>query len=231
MYKKILLLCTLLLPVAAAAQDEIRTAAGDTVMRKVLKIERKEFFTPHPNLILEKTGSNVSTQKVPYSYMKSIRFQDGCEVFFDENGLVFDKTKNPRLITADHGSLYLEGLYKMTPSEIQALVGEETYKKQFQPYRKFYSIGEIATYGGVALCLPWVGANVLGSIISGDEKSKYGFLNDGRSTINALAITGVVCIIAGTTMCIIGRNGCKRFAHSFSNGELHLNGNGLTYRF
>ena len=44
MYKKILLLCTLLLPVAAAAQDEIRTAAGDTVMRKVLKIERKEFL-------------------------------------------------------------------------------------------------------------------------------------------------------------------------------------------
>ena len=231
MHKRILLLCTLLLPMAAAAQDEIRTAAGDTVMRKVLRIERKEFFNPHPNLILEKTGSDISTQKVPYSYMKSIRFQDGCEVFFDDNGLVFDKTKNPRLITASHGSLYLEGIYKMTPAEIQTLVGEDTYKMQFQPYRKLYSVGEIATYGGVALCLPWVGANVLGSIVSGDERSKYGFLNDGRGAINALAITGVVCIVAGTTMCIIGRNGCKRFAHSFSNGELHLNGNGLTYRF
>lgn len=231
MYKKILLLCTLLLPVAVAAQDEIRTAAGDTVMRKVLKIERKEFFTPHPNLILEKTGSNVSTQKVPYSYMKSIRFQDGCEVFFDENGLVFDKTKNPCLITADHGSLYLEGAYKMTRSEIQALIGERTYKEQLLLYRRLYGIGEIVAYSGAVMCLPWVGVNIMSVVLTEEEKPKHGYLNDGRSTINALAITGVVCIVAGTTMCIIGRNGCKRFAHSFSNGELHLNGNGLTYRF
>ena len=59
MHQKLLLLYLFLLPWVAAAQDEIRTAAGDTVMRKVLRIERYEFFNTKPKLILEKSGEFI----------------------------------------------------------------------------------------------------------------------------------------------------------------------------
>ncbi|HAC41296.1 MAG TPA: hypothetical protein DCF48_07015 [Rikenellaceae bacterium] len=89
MHKKILLLSILLLPWTLAAQEEIRTAAGDTVMRKVRKIERRGFFNARPQLYLENSGIEALPTKVPFNYRRSIRFEDGCEVFFDNGGLVF----------------------------------------------------------------------------------------------------------------------------------------------
>ena len=61
MHKKILLLFCIFLPWALAAQEEIRTAPGDTVMRKVRKIERKEFFTTKPQVYLENIGLEGKT--------------------------------------------------------------------------------------------------------------------------------------------------------------------------
>ena len=81
MHKKIILLLTLLLPWTLAAQEEIRTAVGDTVLRKVRKIERRDFFNGRPQLYLENSGIEALPTKVPFSYVKSIRFEDGCEVF------------------------------------------------------------------------------------------------------------------------------------------------------
>lgn len=75
MLKQFLILFSLFMPLVAFAQDEIRTAAGDTVLRKVLKIERMEFFTPKPQLYLANPRQDALPTKVPFSYMKSIRFQ------------------------------------------------------------------------------------------------------------------------------------------------------------
>ena len=231
MHKKILLLYLFLLPWAAAAQDEIRTAVGDTVMRKVLRIERYEFFNTKPQLILEKSGEYILPRKVPFTYMKSIRFSDGCEVFFNDKGLVFDQTRNIRVVKASRGALYLEGVYKMNKPELQMLVGEEAYRKQIRPYRILYDAGEVFAYGGIALCLPWLGTKALDLVTPADKKPTSTPGQIKFSTANTLAIVGVACVAAGTTMCIIGHSGCQRFARSFTEGGMHFTGSGLTYRF
>ena len=222
MLKKILLLFCIFLPWALAAQEEIRTVPGDTVMRKVRKIERKEFFTTKPRVYLENIGLEALPTSVPFSYMKSIRFQDGCEVFFDENGLVFDKTLNPGMVTVRGSSFLLEGVYKMNTAEMKTLFGPEVYKEKLKPYRTLYNVGEIVTYSGAALCLPWLCTSLLKYARSEDRDQEPYRYAPPSATVNGLAIAGAACIVSGITMCIIGHNGCKRFAVSFTGNSINL---------
>lgn len=222
MHKKILLLYLFLLPWAAAAQDEIRTAAGDTVLRKVRKIERRDFFNGRPQLYLENSGIEALPTKVPFSYVKSIRFEDGCEVFFDNDGLVFERTRNPHKLTAQNATLFLEGVYPMDKTEMQMLLGSEVYKNQIQPYRTLYNAGEIVSYGGAVLCLPWLATKVMEWATPADKRPTSPSGNIRTSAFNALAIAGVACMATGITLCIIGSNGCKRFAVSFTGDGINL---------
>lgn len=222
MLKKILLLSILLLPWTLAAQEEIRTAAGDTVMRKVRKIERRDFFNGRPQLYLENSGIEALPTKVPFNYLRSIRFEDGCEVFFEGGGLVFERTRNPRKLTAQNATLYLEGVYPMDKTEMQMLLGPEVYKAKVQPFRTLYNVGEIASYGGAVLCLPWLATKVLEWATPADKRPT---LPSGRiktTVVNALAIAGVACMATGITLCIVGSNGCKRFAVSFTGDGVNL---------
>lgn len=222
MHKKIILLLTLLLPWTLAAQEEIRTAVGDTVLRKVRKIERRDFFNARPQLYLENSGIEALPTKVPFSYVKSIRFEDGCEVFFDNDGLVFERTRNPRKLTAQNATLYLEGVYPMDKTEMQMLLGSEVYKNQIQPYRTLYNAGEIVSYGGAVLCLPWLATKVMEWATPADKRPTSPSGNIRTSAFNALAIAGVACMATGITLCIIGSNGCKRFAVSFTGDSINL---------
>ena len=222
MHKKIILLLTLLLPWTLAAQEEIRTAVGDTVLRKVRKIERRDFFNARPQLYLENSGIEALPTKVPFSYVKSIRFEDGCEVFFDNDGLVFERTRNPRKLTAQNATLYLEGVYPMDKTEMQMLLGSEVYKNQIQPYRTLYNAGEIVSYGGAVLCLPWLATKVMEWATPADKRPTSPSGNIRTSAFNALAIAGVACMATGITLCIIGSNGCKRFAVSFTGEGVNL---------
>ena len=222
MHKKIILLLTLLLPWTLAAQEEIRTAVGDTVLRKVRKIERRDFFNGRPQLYLENSGIEALPTKVPFSYVKSIRFEDGCEVFFDNDGLVFERTRNPRKLTAQNATLYLEGVYPMDKTEMQMLLGSEVYKNQIQPYRTLYNAGEIVSYGGAVLCLPWLATKVMEWATPADKRPTSPSGNIRTSAFNALAIAGVACMATGITLCIIGSNGCKRFAVSFTGEGVNL---------
>lgn len=222
MHKKIILLLTLLLPWTLAAQEEIRTAVGDTVLRKVRKIERRDFFNGRPQLYLENSGIEALPTKVPFSYVKSIRFEDGCEVFFDNDGLVFERTRNPRKLTAQNATLYLEGVYPMDKTEMQMLLGPEGYKNQIQPYRTLYNAGEIVSYGGAILCLPWLATKVMEWATPADKRPTSPSGNIRTSAFNALAIAGVACMATGITLCIIGSNGCKRFAVSFTGDSINL---------
>ena len=222
MHKKIILLLTLLLPWTLAAQEEIRTAVGDTVLRKVRKIERRDFFNARPQLYLENSGIEALPTKVPFSYVKSIRFEDGCEVFFDNDGLVFERTRNPRKLTAQNATLYLEGVYPMDKTEMQMLLGSEVYKNQIQPYRTLYNAGEIVSYGGAVLCLPWLATKVMEWATPADKRPTSPSGNIRTSAFNALAIAGVACMATGITLCIVGSNGCKRFAVSFTGDGVNL---------
>ena len=222
MHKKIILLLTLLLPWTLAAQEEIRTAVGDTVLRKVRKIERRDLFNGRPQLYLENSGIEALPTKVPFSYVKSIRFEDGCEVFFDNDGLVFERTRNPRKLTAQNATLYLEGVYPMDKTEMQMLLGSEVYKNQIQPYRTLYNAGEIVSYGGAVLCLPWLATKVMEWATPADKRPTSPSGNIRTSAFNALAIAGVACMATGITLCIIGSNGCKRFAVSFTGDGINL---------
>ena len=222
MHKKILLLYLFLLPWVAAAQDEIRTAVGDTVMRKVRKIERRDFFNGRPQLYLENSGIEALPTKVPFSYVKSIRFEDGCEVFFDSNGLLFEQTLNPHKLTAQNATLFLEGVYPMDKTEMQMLLGSEVYKNQIQPYRTLYNAGEIVSYGGAVLCLPWLATKVMEWATPADKRPTSPSGNIRTSAFNALAIAGVACMATGITLCIVGSSGCRRFAVSFTGDGISL---------
>lgn len=222
MHKKIILLLTLLLPWTLAAQEEIRTAVGDTVLRKVRKIERRDFFNGRPQLYLENSGIEALPTKVPFSYVKSIRFEDGCEVFFDNDGLVFERTRNPRKLTAQNATLFLEGVYPMDKTEMQMLLGSEVYKNQIQPYRTLYNAGEIVSYGGAVLCLPWLATKVMEWATPADKRPTSPSGNIRTSAFNALAIAGVVCMATGITLCIVGSSGCRRFAVSFTGDSINL---------
>ena len=192
------------------------------MLRKVRKIERRDFFNARPQLYLENSGIEALPTKVPFSYVKSIRFEDGCEVFFDNDGLVFERTRNPRKLTAQNATLYLEGVYPMDKTEMQMLLGSEVYKNQIQPYRTLYNAGEIVSYGGAVLCLPWLATKVLEWATPADKRPTSPSGNIRTSAFNALAIAGVACMATGITLCIIGSNGCKRFAVSFTGDSINL---------
>ncbi len=192
------------------------------MLRKVRKIERRDFFNARPQLYLENSGIEALPTKVPFSYVKSIRFEDGCEVFFDNDGLVFERTRNPRKLTAQNATLYLEGVYPMDKTEMQMLLGSEVYKNQIQPYRTLYNAGEIVSYGGAVLCLPWLATKVMEWATPADKRPTSPSGNIRTSAFNALAIAGVACMATGITLCIIGSNGCKRFAVSFTGDSINL---------
>ena len=191
-------------------------------MRKVRKIERRDFFNGRPQLYLENSGIEALPTKVPFSYVKSIRFEDGCEVFFDNDGLVFERTRNPRKLTAQNATLYLEGVYPMDKTEMQMLLGSEVYKNQIQPYRTLYNAGEIVSYGGAVLCLPWLATKVMEWATPADKRPTSPSGNIRTSAFNALAIAGVACMATCITLCIVGSNGCKRFAVSFTGDGVNL---------
>ena len=223
--KKMLLILMLLVPLSAAGQEEIRTVAGDTLLRTVLRIDRPKLLSRGDKVILQKEKVGKLPTEVPFSYLESIRFQDGCEVFFNEKGLEFDRTLNPQRVTVNRGSgLLLEGVYEMSNPEIQSLFGEERYRTGLLPSRRLYNAGVVTTVGGFMLCTPFVAREAMKLLnVSRKYQDSYPVeIND--NTLAALAIAGAVCIAGGVTMTVIGHKGCERFALSFT-------GTGLSMRF
>lgn len=225
-----ILLC---MSLGAWAQDEIRTAAGDTVVRKVVKIDRVDRSKLRPEdapkrkyLRLKGTMEPGLDTKVPFFYATSVRFKDGCEMFFDKQGLLFDKTLNPGFVKVDSGTgMLLEGVYEMSVAETKSYFGEDFYMENIRPYRKLYNAGALTCTGGFLLILPW-GADKLFRALAAAQKPNGGHtpMAFNYTLINTLAISGVICLAGGVTMVIIGHNGCKRAALSFS-------GTGLTVAF
>lgn len=218
MKKNILFVLFALLPLMAAAQEEIRTVGGETEIRKVRTIERQSFWMKHPQILLESKRPEGSPNKVPFTYMESIRFQDGCVMYFDENGLLFDQVKNPATLTVSRGvDLKLEGVYSMSKPEMKQLFGQEYYNKNIRPYRILYNAGEAVTIGGIILSLPLV-SQELSKIFD----SPVVFSQPHHETFQKMAIVGAVFIAGGATMCIIGHNGCKRVAINFTGTGVNL---------
>ncbi len=217
-----ILLC---MSLGAWAQDKIRTVTGETVVRKVVKIDRVDRSKLLPEeapkrkyLRLKGTRESGLDTKVPFSYATSVRFKDGCEMFFDKQGLLFDKTLNPGFVRVDSGTgMLLEGVYEMSIAETKRYFGEDFYMENIRPYRKLYNAGALTCFGGVLLTLPW-GSDKLLRVIRDASRQVGGShvpVLDAK-VLNALAISGVICLAGGVTMVIIGHNGCKRAALSFS---------------
>ena len=223
--KKFLLILAILLPLSAAGQEEIRTVAGDTVLRTVLRIDRPWFLSRGDKVHLKNTKKGKLPVKVPFSYLESIRFQDGCEVFFNEKGLQFERTLNPQRVKVNRGSgLLLEGVYEMGIPDIQLLFGEERCQVGLLPYRRLYNVGVISSFGGVLLCMPLVTREMAVLLAHAGGRHEEARSMDFIKGSVPMAIAGVVCIAGGVTLAVIGHKGCERFALSFT-------GTGLSMRF
>lgn len=145
--KKILIFLVLLLsfPTVSRAQMRIETVNGKVVDEQVIGIDNKG---------VRIKGSGEVASFLPFSVVKSIRFEDGCTLHFQEEGIRFDELAAPYTLVRKWNDLKLEGVYHLNAAQEALLLGSgyPDYRKA----KRAYLGGEIMLVGGLFMLSPVV---------------------------------------------------------------------------
>ena len=160
-------------------------------------------------------GGDQST-RMPLTYVESIRFQDGCTLFFDRGELQFDRIVQPARLKNEGGDAVLEGVLKLTNPQAESLMGRDLY----QPFRKHSGLvlaGSITMAAGMLLLTPYVGETVR-FIAIGEKAAPINSFKNMGPLGKGLTIGGGTAIVAGLVIYLIGNNGCNRIITTYNDG-------------
>ena len=113
-------------------------------------------------------GGDQST-RIPLTVVESIRFQDGCTLYFDGGELQFDRLVQPAWLKNEAGDAVLEGVLKLSGPQAESLMGPDLYR-QFRKHSGLTLAGSITMATGVLMLVPYMGQTV--SFIAGGEKAR-----------------------------------------------------------
>ena len=167
-------------------------------------------------------GGDQST-RMPLTYVESIRFQDGCTLFYDRGELQFDRLVQPARLKNEGGDPVLEGVLKLTGPQAEALLGPDLYRQ----YRKNSGVvlaGAITMATGTLLLMPYVGKTVT-FITQGEKPALIKSFKDMGALGKGLTIGGGTALLAGLVIYVIGNTHCNRIVATYNDGL------GLAYTF
>ena len=167
-------------------------------------------------------GNDQST-RIPLTFVESIRFQDGCTLYFDQGELQFDRLVQPAWLKNEAGDAVLEGVLKLSGPQAESLMGPDLYR-QFRKHSGLTLAGSITMATGVLMLVPYMGQAV--SFIAGGEKAApIGAFKAMRPLGKGVTIAGGTAILAGLVIYIIGNQGGNRVVATYNEGL------GLAYTF
>ena len=167
-------------------------------------------------------GGDQST-RIPLTVVESIRFQDGCTLYFDGGKLQFDRLVQPAWLKNEAGDAVLEGVLKLSGPQAESLMGPDLYR-QFRKQSGLTLAGSITMATGVLMLVPYMGQTV--SFIAGGEKAApIGAFKAMRPLGKGVTIAGGSALLAGLVIYIIGNRGGNRVVATYNDGL------GLAYSF
>ena len=167
-------------------------------------------------------GGDQST-RMPLTYVESIRFQDGCTLFFDKGKLQFDRLVQPARLKNEGGDAVLEGVLKLTRPQAESLMGPDLYRQ----YRKGSGLALAGTFtfaAGAFMLVPYVGKTV-SYIGTGEKAPLINSFKDMRPLGKGITIGGGAVLLAGAVIYLIGNGNCNRVIATYNEGL------GLAYTF
>lgn len=189
----------------SSAPAELRFVDGNVGTYPIMRITK--------DLIRVDYGDNQS-MRMPLTYLESIRFVDGCTMFFENGVFQFDKLVQPALLKNEGGDPMLQGVLKLTNAQAGALMGAEAYRA-YRKNSRLLKIGVGTLAAGTILTIPYFSASVLNS-----------FKSDKLIEVSGpLAIAGGSLIVSGLVMYFIGNSQCNRIVATYNNGL------GMAYTF
>ena len=152
--------------------------------------------------------------RMPLTYVESIRFDDGCTLFFENGQFQFDRLVGPARIKNESGDVLLEGVLQLSKRQAEALMGPVAYG-EFRKNARTLHIGIGTMAAGTFLSIPYLSSAVLNSFESKNPIETFKELN---SHWKAISISGGCLLIGGIIVSIIGNSGCNRVAASYNDG-------------
>jgi hypothetical protein len=198
---------------SAAAQAPVKTVSHYPSVKPAAEIHFVDGNVGHyPVMRIGKDLMRVDigdsqSQRMPLTYVESIKFNDGCTLFFDKGAFQFDKLVMPALLKNEGGDALLEGVLALNKSQTEALMGAEAFRT-FQKNSRLVKIGMGTIATGTMLTIPYVSSFVLNAFKT--EK----IIEVGRP----LAIAGGTLVVSGLVMYILGNNKCNRVVATYNDG-------------
>ena len=189
----------------SSAPAEIHFVDGNVGTYPVMRITK--------DLIRVDPGNNQSV-RMPLTYLESIRFSDGCTMYFDKGQFQFDKLVQPAFLKNESGDVLLEGVLKLSKDQVKALMGPDTYT-DYRKNNRILQIGLGSLAAGTMITIPYASSVVLRSFQGDTPVSTF---KEMSSFWKSVTITGGCTFLVGVVLTIIGNNGCNRVIASYNDG-------------
>ena len=212
MHLRLTVLFLLVTGFSAAAQSELHFTDGTSGVYPITRIS---------NLHVRVETGGDQTLRMPLTFVDSIRFKDGCRLYFEKGELQFDKLVGPARLMNESGDVLLEGVLKLTKPQAESLMGPELYG-EFRKNNRMLQIGVGTLAAGSALMLPYFTSSVLGAF---DDVSPIDTFKKMSGTWKGVTISGGCVLLAGIVISFLGNNGCNRVIATYNDGL------GLSYTF
>lgn len=173
------------------------------------------------DLIRVDVGSDQSL-RMPLSFVESIRFQDGCTLFFENGVFQFDKLVTPAKLVNENGTPVLEGVLALNPRQAESLMGPEAYDR-YRKNARWLQAGEIAAVTGFAATVPYFGRVIYDKLSAGD--SPVTTFKEMSTAWKGATIGGGCLLLGGLVVSLICNGNCNRITASYNEGL------GLAYSF
>ena len=152
----------LLTAFSAAAQFPVRTVYHYPAVQPPAEIRYMDGRVDHyaieriaKDVMRVELGNDQST-RIPLTFVESIRFQDGCTLYFDQGELQFDRLVQPAWLKNEAGDAVLEGVLKLSGPQAESLMGPDLYR-QFRKHSGLTLAGSITMATGVLMLVPYMG--------------------------------------------------------------------------
>lgn len=199
---------------AVRPSAEIRFVDGNVGDYPIMRIGK--------DVMRVEVGGDQST-RMPLTYLESIRFQDGCTLYFDRGELQFDRLVQPARLKNEGGDVVLEGVLPLAGSQTESLMGPDLYR-QFRKQSGLVLAGTITLATGTLMLMPYVGKTVT-FITTGKDAALINAFKDMSPLGKGVTIGGGTALLAGLAIYIIGNSGCNRVVATYNDGL------GLAYTF
>ena len=209
---KLAILFLLATALSATAQSELHFTDGTSGVYPITRISDIH--------IRVDVGDN-QTLRMPLTYVDSIRFMDGCKLYYENGELQFDKLVQPARLMNESGDVLLEGVLKLTKPQAESLMGPDLYG-EFRKNNRLLQASLITMAAGTLMMTPYFAESM--PCLFTDE-SPVDVFKKYSTPMKVVTVSGGAILLTGIVMSIIGNSGCNRVIATYNQGL------GLAYTF